>query len=69
MTRRQTRRIEVLGVGTPPLLPLRPLVDEVISVLAQSQKPSRGLIHDFRPSRPAAVRSRRTQPEDRSDRR
>jgi hypothetical protein len=69
MTRRQARRVEVVGVGTPPSLPLRPLVDEVLLVLAQVQKPSRGSIDDFRPSRPAAVRARRTQPEDASDRR
>ena len=69
MTRMQTRRVEVFGVGTPPPLPLRPLVDEVLLVLAQGQKPSRGSIDDFRPGRSAAVRARRTQPEDASDRR
>jgi hypothetical protein len=53
MTR--TRRVQVVGVGPPPSLPLRPLVDEVLLVLAKRQKPSSGSIDDFRPRPPAAV--------------
>ena len=32
------RRITVTGVGTPPPLPLRPLVDEVLRVLDQRHR-------------------------------
>ena len=60
MTRRLTRRVEVIGVGTPPPLALRPLVDEVVWVLAPGREPSDGSIDDCRPGRPAGSRARHT---------
>lgn len=69
MTRSQTRCVEVIGVGTPPPLALRPLVDEVFWRLAQGREPSGGSIDDSRPGGPGAERARRTPREGASDRR
>jgi hypothetical protein len=35
---RRIRKITVVGVGTPPPLPLRPLVDEVLRALDAKRK-------------------------------
>ena len=60
MTRRQTSRVEVIAIGTPPPVAVRPLVDEVLEVLAQRREPAGGSIDDSRPGQPAAAPARRT---------
>jgi hypothetical protein len=62
MREKQDRHIEVIGVGTPPPLAIRPLVDEVLRIIEQRSGRSGGTIED-RSCRPSvsgrAGRSRR----------
>lgn len=41
MPRREPRRITVVGVGTPPQLPLRPIAMEVLRILEAKQAAER----------------------------
>ena len=57
MHERQDRHIEAMGVGTPPPLAIRLVVDEVHRILDQrSGRPSRAI--DDRRSRPRLVDAR-----------
>jgi hypothetical protein len=53
--------IDVIGVGTPPPLAIRPLVDEVLRILDQRPGRSAGAIDDRRSSPPSGGGAGRTQ--------
>jgi hypothetical protein len=64
---RRIRPITVTGVGTPPPLPLRPLVDEVLRVLDQRPRSGESAMGSRdrppRPKRPTEAAGRPTPSE------
>jgi hypothetical protein len=64
MTRKRIRKITVTAIGTPPPLPLRPLVDEVLRAMerqraAEAQARTAGQPRDSSAARRTGPRVRR----------